>query len=141
MKSEFSQVVREGLDENLPALRSTKPVARKPTRGWLRAVREAIGLSQEVTAIKIGVRRQSYADMEAAEAIGSISLLSLERAANALDCDLVYFLVPREEVARTYDQLARIHEPLFKHLQASEHSMALENQAVGDITPKPKPAK
>jgi predicted DNA-binding mobile mystery protein A len=135
--SAIKAIVRKGLDERLPVLREAKASAVRPTRGWLRAVRESIGARQEAIAKKMGVQRQSYARMEITEAQGSISLNTLQRAAAAMDCEVVYYLVPRESVAKNYRELAHRHDPKFKHLQASEHSMALEDQAVGDLTPKP----
>jgi len=100
--------------------------------GWLRAVRDAIGLSQATMGKKLHIKRQSYAQSEAAEERGAISLTSLQRAAEAMDCELVYFIVPREGVASTYTELAQIHDPGFKHLRAVEHSMALEGQGITD---------
>jgi len=133
--STIKDIVRKGLDERLPVLRAAKPSALQPTKVWLRAVREAIGAKQEAIAKRMGVQRQSYARMENTEAQGSIGLSSLHKAAEAMDCDVVYYLVPRESVAGSYTELARRHDPKFKHLKASEHSMALEDQAVGDLTP------
>lgn len=43
--------------------------------------------------------RQSYADLESAEERGAISLASLERAAAAMDCDFVYYLLPKNKSA------------------------------------------
>lgn len=140
MKPEVRELIRKGLDQRMPSLKSTAANAQRPARGWLRAVREAIGLKQETVAKKIGVTRASYADLESSEARGAISLSSLTRAANAMDCELVYFLVPRDAVAKNFEYLALRHDPAMKHLHASEHSMALEGQAVGDLTPK-SPAK
>lgn len=139
MKTNLQGVLATGLDARIPALRPAQESALKPARGWLRAVRTVLGFSQERVAQKISMTRQSYADLEAAEQRGAISLNSLQRAAEAMDCELVYFIVPRETVARTYSELAQVHDPMFKHLQASEHSMALENQAVGDLKPRRKP--
>ena len=133
----MAQIVRKGLDQRLGPLREARTAALRPSRGWLRAVRDAVGFSQKEVAKKLGVKRQSYAQFENAEERGSISLTSLQRAAAAMDCEMIYFLVPRESIAHTYDELARINDPGFKHLQASEHSMALEGQAVGDLTPTP----
>jgi predicted DNA-binding mobile mystery protein A len=130
-------IVRKGLDERLPILRAAKAAAIRPTRGWLRAVREAIGARQEAIAKRMSVKRQSYAHLETTEARGTISLSTLQKAAEAMDCDVVYYLVPRATVAQNYAELARKHDPKFRHLQASEHSMALEDQAVGDLKPKP----
>jgi predicted DNA-binding mobile mystery protein A len=135
--STMNDIVRKGLDERLPALKEAQTAAVRPTRGWLRAVREAIGAKQGPIAKRMGVQRQSYARLETTEARGSISLSTLQKAADAMDCEVVYYLVPRPKVARTYAELARRHDPKFKHLQASEHSMALEDQAVGDLKPKP----
>ena len=139
MKTDIQRVLVTGLDARLPALRQAQANAQKPARGWLRAVRSALGLSQPQVAGKIPMTRQSYEGLEVAEQRGVISLNSLQRAAEAMDCDLVYFVVPREQVAQTYGELAQRHDPDFEHLQASEHSMALEDQAVGDVAGKKKP--
>ena len=140
MKPEVRGLIRKGLDQRVVALKSTAANAQRPARGWLRAVREAIGLKQETVAKKIGVTRPSYADLESSEARGAISLSSLMRAADAMDCELVYFLLPRDAVAKTFEELALRHDPAMKHLHASEHSMALEGQAVGDL-PSKSPSK
>jgi predicted DNA-binding mobile mystery protein A len=133
----INDIVRYGLDKRLQGLQKAKESAVRPTRGWLRAVREAIGAKQEVVAKRMGVKRQSYARLEATEARGSISLNSLEKAADAMDCEVIYYLVPKPAVAANYTELAKRHDPTFKHLKAAEHSMSLEDQAVGDLKPKP----
>ena len=103
-----------------------------PARGWLRAVREAVGLTQRHVSERAAIRRQSYAQFETAEERGSISVASLRRAAAAMDCDLVYFIVPREQVAHTYVGLAQIHDPAHRHIKATEQSMALRRPDTGD---------
>jgi len=80
-------------------------------------------------AAKAAVKRQSYSQFEAAEEKGSISLASLRRAAEAMDCELVYFVVPKAGLAETYAGLAAIHDPAAKHLKATEHSNALRGGA------------
>jgi predicted DNA-binding mobile mystery protein A len=141
MRTEMAEIVRRGLDQRVSVLKAASQAATKPARGWLRAVRDAVELSQEQVARKLGVKRQSYADLEQAESRGAASLSSLQRAAEAMDCELVYFIVPRASVAGTFSELARNYDPQFQHLQASEHSMALEDQAVGDLEPRKKPAE
>jgi predicted DNA-binding mobile mystery protein A len=136
MTNNLQRVLLEGLDARIAALQPAQTAAQKPARGWLRAVRSALKLSQAKVAKKVATTQQAYADLEMAEQRGAISLNSLQRAAEAMDCELVYFIVPRTTVARSYGELARIHDPNFKHLQAIEHSMALENQAVGDLPPR-----
>ena len=133
----IAELVRQGLNERLPPLIKAAASAPRPACGWLHAVREAIGMRQGTVAKAMGVKRQSYARLEKSEAKYSISLSSLQKAANAMDCDVVYFLVPRAAVAANYTELARKHDPRLRHLHAAEHSMAVEGQAVGDQNPKP----
>jgi transcriptional regulator with XRE-family HTH domain len=83
-------------------------------------------------AAKTGVRRQSYAQFENAEERGSISIASLRRAAEAMDCELVYYVLPRESVARSYAGLALVHDPMARHLSATNQSMRIEGQAGPD---------
>jgi predicted DNA-binding mobile mystery protein A len=103
-----------------------------PARGWLRAVREALGLTQRQVAARAAVKRQSYAQLETAEERGAISLGSLRRAAEAMDCELAYFIVPRGSAARTYGGLAQVHDPAYRHQMATEHSMELRRRTKGD---------
>lgn len=138
MKSHVRTTVLRGLDQRVPSLVAAREAAAKPTRGWLRATRTALGLSQGDVAGRLSLTQQAYADFEAAEERGAISLNSLQRAAEAMDCELVYFVVPRAEVARDFGELAQRTDPDAKHLTASEHSMALEDQAVGDLPRKRK---
>jgi len=141
MKSEIMQVVRNGLDKRIEVLKAARVSAQRPARGWLRAVREAVGLGQGEVAKKMGVKRQSYAQIETAEQRGSVTLGSLQRAAEAMGCELIYFVIPREALAGDFAELARSYDPAFQHLKATEHSMALEGQAVGDLPPTLKSPK
>lgn len=139
MKPAIRDLILRGLDQALAPLQPARAAARRPVRGWLRAVRESTALTQATLAAKLGLTRQSYAALETSEARGAISLSSLQRAAEAMDCELVYFLVPRAAVATSFTALAAHHDPARAHLLATEHSMSLEGQAVGDLTP-PRPA-
>ena len=135
MKEEIRSIVLKGLDQYVGVLKSVQASVRRPVRGWLRAVRECSGVTQECLATKLGMTRQSYAQLETAEARGVISLKSLQREAEAMECEVVYFVVPRVGVAETFADLATRLDPARVHLAATEHSMALEGQAVGDLNP------
>ncbi len=141
MKKEMATIIRRGLDTRIPALAAAAREAQRPARGWLRAARSAAALSQEHVAQKLGIKRQSYSELEKAEERGAISLNSLQRSAEAMGCHLVYYIVPREGGAATFSELALVNDPNYQYLRASEHSMALEDQAVGDLGPPPKPAE
>lgn len=128
MNRDIQSIILRELEGRIEPLNAARGVATVPARGWLRAVREAIGLTQSRVASRAAMKRQSYSQFERSEERGSISIASLSRAAGAMDCELVYFLVPRQGVARTYSDLASAHHPAGRHIEATEHSMALSNR-------------
>ncbi len=71
-------------------------IGRPPSEGWLRAVREALGLSRQAVADKLEVTQAAVRDYELAETRETISLATLRRGANALGCDVVVALVPKK---------------------------------------------
>ncbi len=117
------------LDKRLSDL---KPIERfaAPPKGWVRAIRDAIGMSGAQLARRLGVTPQSVADLEKSEAAGKASIDTLRRAAAAMDCALVYALVPRtslEEMVRSRARAIALRE-----LGGVAHSMAIENQKAPD---------
>jgi len=83
-------------------VRRASESGRVPAGGWLRAMREARGVPQSELAAKLGFKRQAWAQFEASEARGAISLASLRRGAEVLECDLEYRLIPRAVAARAH---------------------------------------
>lgn len=130
-------IIRNALDQQIPAMQTAVAEIRRPSKGWLRAVRDAIGMTRSGVAKRMGTSRQSYTTLEQAEADWSITLKSLHRAAEAMDCEVVYFLVPKQHRGGTFAALAQDHDPALRQLKKTEHSMALEGQAVGDFPPRP----
>jgi transcriptional regulator with XRE-family HTH domain len=68
----------------------------KNVRGWLRTVRQLVGISATEAAGRIGVRKREIFRTESREERGVIELQTLRRAAESLGCELVYGLVPKE---------------------------------------------
>jgi len=66
--------------------------------------------------------------MERGESRGTIQLSTLKRAAEALNCDLVYALVPRESLAKSVRVQAE--KRAAKMMAPIEHTMKLEDQSV-----------
>ena len=85
---------RRRLDERFRRLRPLADEPR-PHKGWIRAIRDALGMSSTELAARIGVSQQRVSQIEQGELQETITLETLRRAANALDCDLVYVLEPR----------------------------------------------
>jgi predicted DNA-binding mobile mystery protein A len=84
----------EQLDQSLAGFHAARRVPR-PAQGWIRAIRQAVGVSSADLGRILGVSRQLPLQFEKAEAEDSITLKSLRAVADALDCDLVYALAPR----------------------------------------------
>ena len=118
---------RKNLDKRLSSLRSQVAFARPP-RGWVKAIREALGMTAAQLAARIGVTRPRVYEIEKSELSGSITLHSLQRAAHALDCQLVYALVPRNSLEEFTQE--RALKRATKLLKKTSHSMALEGQRV-----------
>jgi predicted DNA-binding mobile mystery protein A len=128
MNDSMRSIQLKGLDDPIDAMRATKRAVKRPTAGWLKAIRRGCGFTILSVAKRIGVSRQAYSQFEGREAAGTISLENLSRAARALDCDLIYFLLPRKEIAESFAVLAARNDPTLSTLRASEHSMVLEGQ-------------
>lgn len=69
--------------------------SRRPPHGWVRTVRTALGISAGALAARLDVTPGAVIRLEQSEADNRIRLETLHRAADALDCDLVYLVVPR----------------------------------------------
>jgi predicted DNA-binding mobile mystery protein A len=101
-----------------------------PRGGWLRAIREGLGRSLRVQAQRVGIAAPTLLQSESAEAHGRISMEQLRRLANALDCELVYALIPRQPLMRSVEEQA---ENLARQeILGVTHSMGLEAQRPSD---------
>jgi predicted DNA-binding mobile mystery protein A len=131
MKPEYRDLRLKQLTATLDMFTNAKQTAR-PLRGWLRAVREALGVSQQEVAIAANVKRQSIIGFEEAEARDRITLRNLRRVADAMGCELVYAIVPK---SGSIQELAeqRTRSEATNRVLAVEHTMALEGQASGGV--------
>jgi len=130
MREDFRQLRLNQLDRAVAPLRSAK--LPRPPKGWIRAVREALGVSSAELTARMKTNRSLVVQQEKAEAEDRITLKSLRGFADALDCDLVYAFVPR---AGTLQALvdARVRAAAKANVLGVEHTMALENQASGNL--------
>ena len=125
MKKELRQRARQRLDDRLSSL---NPLERfvPPPKGWVRAIRDALGMTGLQLGTRMKVRPQTVEAMEKSEVSGSIQLSTLRRAAGALDCTLVYALVPNSSLEGAVKVRARkIAE---RDLRRVAHTMKLEAQ-------------
>jgi predicted DNA-binding mobile mystery protein A len=116
---------RETLDRRLAPL---GPAARyaPPRLGWIRAVRDALGMSAKDLATRLGVTGYAVRSMEEGERTGGIRLDSLRRAAEAMDCSLIYAFIPNGSLEQTVQHQARWI--LDEQVGRARQTMALEAQ-------------
>lgn len=129
MARDYSQLKLKQVEELLQPLRPLAH-AQPPRGGWVRAVREALGMTAAQLAARVRVTRQSVRDLEHSEATGKITLESLNKLAAALGCRVVYALVPEKPLDEMQRERARrIADSLVKPVA---HSMRLEAQSVSE---------
>lgn len=102
---------------------------RRPPRGWLKAVRGALGINTRQLAKRCGVQHSSILRVEENETQDKISIESLKKLASAMNCQLVYAIVPKtgynslEEIVNHQTQLLA-----HKLMKQVDHTMRLEAQ-------------
>lgn len=119
---------RVSLDARLGVMKSAVAALAKPRGGWIHAIRLGLGMSATDLATRLNVTPSTIQRLEANEVAGTINLASLKRVADELDCDLIYALVPRQElgiiVKKRALSLAR------GKLTRAQKTMSLENQTL-----------
>lgn len=101
-----------------------------PAGGWVRALRAALNMTAARLANRIGVHREAISRIEKDEIAGSVSIKTMRRVAEGLDCVFVYALVPKTTLDATVR--AQAQRLAFKRLSQASHTMALEDQALSD---------
>lgn len=129
MNENLRRRARQRLDERLLALRPADRFA-PPAKGWVRAIRDALGMTRVQLAARMKVRPQTVEALEKSEASGAIQLATLRRAAEALDCTLVHVLVPNRPLEETVNERARAIA--VRDLARVAHTMKLEAQETGE---------
>jgi predicted DNA-binding mobile mystery protein A len=128
VSNQLSVRSRELLDSHFDEWQPLRGLARPP-RGWVRAIREALGMSAATLSERLGTTAGAVSRLEQSEAADRIRLDTLRRAADALGCDLVYLLVPRRPLTAVVRDRAR--ELAHHQIIATEQTMRLEDQATG----------
>ncbi len=114
------------LNSKMLAFSSLQKVAPPPT-GWIKAIRNAIGMSMLQLGKRLSITKQSVQDIERREKDGSISIKALREAARALDMQLIYGFVPNDgSLEALIDRKAK--ELATQIVQRTSNSMKLEDQ-------------
>jgi len=119
------------IDRKLKPLRPVAGSLRSSgAGGWIRALRQGLGLSAAALGSRMKLAQQSVVQLEKNERAGAITLASLRRAAEAFDAELFYAIVPRKTLRETiYEQAIKVAR---EQVAPVAHSMQLEAQGLTD---------
>ena len=124
-----TKLVRKQLDKTLLEFRSLLGISI-PQKGWIRAIRDSLGMSGRQLADRLGVTRQRVSEIERDELTGSVSIKSMRKVADCLDCVFVYALVPQISLEHTvHDRATQVAE---ERLKRASQSMLLEGQELNE---------
>lgn len=115
---------RAALERDLGRHRAAPTPA--PRSGWIRAIRDALGMSTRELASRVGLSAQRISQIEQAERDRSLTLATLERVAAALDCRVELVLVPHQPLDELVREQARTKAAA--EVAEVDHTMALEDQ-------------
>ena len=121
------KLIIEQLDASLKRFRPLLDITTPP-KGWIRAIRDALGMTARQLSERLGVTQQSVARIEKEETSGSVTIKTMSRISDSLDCVFVYGFVPRTSLADTIGRQAK--EVAIRRLSKASQTMSLENQAL-----------
>ena len=127
MADRFHKLRLRQLDRKLGALADLSKLQR-PERGWIQTIRTALGMTTRQLAERIGVSQSSVSQYETRELEDRLTLGTLRKVADALDCELVYALVPRGELQSILQNRAR--ELARRRVEQVSQTMRLEDQEI-----------
>ena len=121
------KLIRKQLDASLQRFSPLLDVTAPP-KGWIRAIRDALGMTAKQLANRLGVAQQAVARIEKEELEGSVTIKTMRRIAERLDCVFVYGFVPCTSLEETVTRQAK--QVALMRLARASQTMSLENQAL-----------
>jgi predicted DNA-binding mobile mystery protein A len=120
-------LIREQLDASLRRLSPLRSV-NAPAKGWIRAIRNALGMTAKQLADRLSVAQQAVARIERDELTGSVTIKTMRRVAEGIDCVFVCGFVPCSSLEITLRK--RAQQLAAKRLAQASQTMTLEDQAL-----------
>jgi len=115
------------LNEKIDQLTGLQHVIVPPI-GWIKAIRNGIGMSMEQLGKKLSITKQGVMDIEKREKEGAITIKSMQEIAKAMDMKLVYGFVPNKGSLEQMIETRAI-EMAKKIVERTSNTMKLEDQA------------
>ncbi len=122
------KIAREQLDSwhvsRYPKARAA--LLKRPLNGWIRTIRYVLGMSGRQLAERLGISKNSVSTIEKREREGTVTIRTMMRVAEAMDCTFFYGFLPNgsfeEIVRRRAEALAR------SRIDRIDRMMKLEGQ-------------
>jgi predicted DNA-binding mobile mystery protein A len=118
------------LDRQLKEWQVIRNKYGKPRAGWVKTIRVALSMSAEQLATRLGLTRGRITQLENAETQNAVTLRTLEEAANALGCELIYAIVPKGNSTLEGILKTRAEQIAKERVAQVAHTMSLEEQSV-----------
>ncbi len=128
-----NKLMRDQLQQTLEKFQPLLKISIPPM-GWIRAVRNTLGMSGRQLGKRLGITKQRVSIIERQEIDGTATLKTLRRAAESLDCVFVYGFAFRKSLEETVRNQAT--KVAFKRLSRAIHTMRLEDQALSSLENK-----
>lgn len=123
------KLIREQLDKKLAAIKKAT-LSTMPGNGWIKSIRESLGMSTAELSKKVGIDQSRISRIENAETDGDVKLSTLMRIAESLDMQFVYAFVPHESLESMVQKQAR--QIALKRMKRLNNTMRLEDQELSD---------
>ncbi len=123
------KLVREQLGLKLNLFRPVLNI-QPPPKGWIRAIRNALGMSAQQLANRTGMTQQRIAVLEKGEPTGGVTLKTLRRIAEGLNCVFVYGFIPKSDLEATLREKAE--QIAVKRISMASQTMGLEKQGLSE---------
>lgn len=125
MNAKNKKLIKQQLDTTLERFKSLKEIS-PPQKGWIRAIRDALGMSGKQFAERLGVKPPRISALENDEVAGAATIKTMKRAAESLGCLFVYGIVPRTSLDDIIKEQARLVAR--KRMARVSQTMLLEDQ-------------
>lgn len=108
--------------------RVLRPMLMHPQKGWIREMRQALGITLAKLGDLCGLATPTIAQAERRELEGKLTLETLRKTAEAMNCELTYSFIPKSDMTEFIEKKA--YEKAKRILNVADIHMSLENQKV-----------
>lgn len=122
----FDKIRLKQLDDKLISLKALEI----PANGWINTLRNSLKMTLSVLAEKMNTKPQVVQIFEKNETKGTITLNSMHKIADAMDCRFVYAIVPKTSLREIIENQAQ--KSAVTMVKRISHSMNLESQGIGE---------